>query len=171
MQFGLPLLIMMNMIMLTSAASTIDSTFSSTGKLVAIDLFPGVQIDKVKLARLTMIVLAVLGNLMVHANPAILSATTISGTMVIGLTPIFIMNKWEKAGKVSYYASVVVGLVFGLLLATKNIPFTIGDGKYGALLWANVVGVSLSIAVYVVAAFIWPSKTEREVRNGNEVSV
>jgi len=171
MQFGLPLLILMNMIMLTSAASTIDSTFTSTGKLVAIDLFPGVQIDKVKLARFTMIVLAILGNLMVHANPTILSATTISGTMVIGLTPIFVLNKWKKAGKVSYFASVIVGLIFGLLLATKNIPYSIGDGKYGALLWANVIGVSLSIAVYVVAAYIWPSKAERDVRNGREVTV
>ncbi|MEJ2180342.1 MAG: sodium:solute symporter [Gammaproteobacteria bacterium] len=170
MQFGLPLLIFMNMIMLTSAASTIDSTFTSTGKLVAVDLFPGFSIDKVRLARLTMIVLAILGNLMVHANPTILSATTISGTMVIGLTPIFILNRWERAGKVSYYASVIVGLLFGLLLATKNIPFTIGEGKYGALLWANVVGVSLSIAVYVVAAYIWPSKAVRDVRNGNEVT-
>ncbi|WP_455374811.1 hypothetical protein [Kaarinaea lacus] len=171
MQFGLPLLVLMNMIMLTSAASTIDSTFTSTGKLVAIDLFPGVKIDKVKLARLTMIVLAILGNLMVHANPTILSATTISGTMVIGLTPIFVLNKWKKAGKVSYFASVIVGLVFGLLLATKNIPFSIGDGKYGALLWANAVGVSLSIAVYVVAAYIWPSKAERNVHDEREVTV
>jgi Na+/proline symporter len=170
MQFGLPLLIIMNMIMLTSAASTIDSTFSSTGKLVAIDLLPGVRIDKVVLARLTMIILAVLGNLMVHANPAILSATTVSGTMVIGLTPVFIFNRWEKAGKASYYASVSVGLIFGLLLAAKNIPFTIGDGKYGTLLWANVVGVSMSIAVYVVAAYVWPSKAVRELRNVSEVT-
>ncbi len=170
MQFGLPLLIFMNMIMLTSAASTIDSTFSSTGKLVAVDLFPGVKIDKVKLARLTMIVLAILGNLMVHANPAILSATTISGTMVIGLTPIFVLNKWERAGKVSYYGSVIVGLMFGLLLATSHIPFTIGEGKYGALLWANVVGVSLSIAVYVVAAYVWPSKVIRESFDENKAT-
>jgi Na+/proline symporter len=165
MHFGLPLLIVMNMIMLTSAASTIDSTFSSTGKLMAIDLFPGVRIDKVKLARATMIILAILGNLMVYANPAILSATTISGTMVVGLTPVFIFNRWNKAGPVSYYASVTIGLVFGLLLATGNIPFTIGDGKYGKLLWANVTGVSLSIITYIVAAYIWPSKqTQRYPR-------
>ena len=170
MQFGLPLLIFMNMIMLTSAASTIDSTFTSTGKLVAVDLFPGFTVDKVKLARLTMIVLAILGNLMVHANPAILSATTISGTMVIGLTPIFVLNKWERAGKVSYYGSVITGLIFGLLLATKNIPFSIGEGKYGALLWANVVGVSLSIAVYVAAAYIWPSKATRTVQGESQAT-
>ena len=170
MQFGLPLLIFMNMIMLTSAASTIDSTFTSTGKLVAVDLFPGFMVDKVKLARFTMIVLAILGNLMVHANPAILSATTISGTMVIGLTPIFVFNRWNRAGKVSYYSSVIVGLIFGLLLATKNIPFTIGDGKYGALLWANLVGVSLSIAAYVIAAYIWPSKVDKEVYDEHEVT-
>ena len=37
MTFGLPLLLVFNAIMLTSAGSTLDTTFASTAKLVAID--------------------------------------------------------------------------------------------------------------------------------------
>ena len=157
MKFGVPMLIFMNIIMLTSAASTLDSTFSSVGKLVSVDLFSHVKMDKVKLARISMIVLAILGGLMVHANPTILSATTVSGTMVIGLTPIFVFNKWQRAGQASYYASVLIGVAFGVALALKLIPYSIGDGKYGVLLWANVLGVSLSIGAFVLLAYLKPN--------------
>ncbi len=161
MQFGMPMLIFMNLIMLSSAASTLDSTFSSVGKLISIDVLNHLKIDKIKLARISMIILALLGGLMVHADPAILSATTISGTMVIGLTPVFIFNKWQRAGKVSYFASVLVGIAFGLALALKLIPFSIGDGKYGVLLWANLVGVSLSMLSFILLAYLFPARTHQ----------
>ena len=54
--FGLPILIAMNIIMLVSATSTLDSTLTSSGKLVAVDLFPGVKLDKILLARIALVV-------------------------------------------------------------------------------------------------------------------
>ncbi len=85
--FGLVLLLIINFIMITSAASTLDSTFSSFSKLAAIDLKMG---NSLKFGRWSMVAIAILGTIPVFLDAEILSATTISGTMVIGLTPIFL---------------------------------------------------------------------------------
>lgn len=155
--FGLPLLLLMNVMMLTSGCSTIDSTFSSIGKLVSLEVLPGWKVDKVALARVSMVLLGVLGNLMLYAKPAILSATTVSGTMVIGLTPVFLLSGWRRAGAFSYHASVLLGLLFGLGLSVKWFHGSIGTGKYGNLLWVNLVGVSLCFAVYLLGAWLRPA--------------
>ena len=95
MAFGLPMLLVFNAIMLTSAGSTIDSTFASSAKLTAVD-WPnkGGDPDNRQLVagRRTMIIIALLGNLPLLSiylgdgvGPAIIAATTISGTMVMGL--------------------------------------------------------------------------------------
>jgi Na+/proline symporter len=155
--FGLPLLFAMNLMMLTSGCSTIDSTFSSIGKLVSLEVLANWKVDKVVLARGAMVLLGILGNLMLYAKPAILSATTVSGTMVIGLTPVFLLSWWRRAGAASYHASVVVGLVFGLGLALKWFHGTIGAGRYGNLLWVNVVGIFLCFTVYLLGAWLRPA--------------
>jgi hypothetical protein len=143
--------------MLTSGCSTIDSTFSSIGKLVSLEVLAGWKTDKVILARGSMVLLGILGNLMLYAKPAILSATTVSGTMVIGLTPVFLLSGWRRAGAASYHASVLLGLLFGLGLALKWFHGSIGAGKYGNLLWVNLVGISLCFAVYVLGAWLRPA--------------
>ncbi|HAM33120.1 MAG TPA: sodium:solute symporter [Deltaproteobacteria bacterium] len=159
--FGLPLLFFMNLMMLTSGCSTIDSTFSSIGKLVSFEVLSGWKVDKVVLARGAMVLLGILGNLMIYAKPAILSATTVSGTMVIGLTPVFLLSGWKRAGAFSYHASVLLGLLFGLGLSVKWFTSSIGTGKYGNLLWVNLVGISLCFAVYLMGAWLRPAP-ERE---------
>ena len=155
--FGLPLLLVMNLMMLTSGCSTIDSTFCSMGKLVSLELLGRWKVDKMVLARAAMVLLGLLGNLMIYAKPAILSATTVSGTMVIGLTPVFLLSGWRKAGAVSYHASVLLGLLFGLGLSLEWFGGKIGAGKYGNLLWVNLVGVSLCFGVYVLGAWLRPA--------------
>ena len=156
--FGLPILIAMNIIMLISATSTLDSTLTSSGKLVAIDLFPKLTIDKILLARIALVCLAILGNLMVHLNPSILSATTVSGTMVIGLTPVFLLHRWQRAGPASFWASLITGIGFGLAYAFKGITFAIGGGKYGTLLTSNLMGVICCFVAFALMAFLLPSK-------------
>jgi hypothetical protein len=143
--------------MVTSAASTLDSTFSSFSKLIAIDLKLGKSLT---LGRAAMIILAVLGTLPVFFDAEILSATTISGTMVIGLTPVFLF--WnKKVPKSSFYLSVVCGLVFGLILVLevfpKNLIFT--EGKYADLLWINVWGILCCIILYYIPIWIKQFKT------------
>jgi len=160
--FGVIVVIIMNIIMLSSASSTIDSTFTSIGKLISIDLFSNIKMDKILLARISMITLAILGNIMIHAGPSILSATTVSGTMVVGLAPIFIFSNWSRPHKASYYASILTGLVFGVLLATKSIGGTIGTGKYGSLLYTNVWATLISFALFVLLAFIFPKRKSKK---------
>ncbi|VXA92786.1 Sodium:solute symporter [Flavobacterium sp. 9AF] len=150
--FGVLILVVINFIMITSAASTIDSTFSSFSKLIVIDLKWG---KTVTFGRLSMIVLAVLGTIPVFLNAEILSATTISGTMIIGLTPVFLF--WNmKVPRISFYLSVLTGLLFGFLLVFNWFPnelqFT--NGKYADLLWVNVWGIITCIILYCLPKWI-----------------
>jgi len=150
--FGVFILLIINFIMITSAASTLDSTFSSFSKLLSIDLNLG---KNVTFGRVSMIILALLGTVPVFLNAEILSATTLSGTMVIGLTPVFLF--WNiNVPKISYYLSVFCGLIFGISLLTgvfpKDLIFT--QGKYAALLWVNIWGILSCITIYMIPKWI-----------------
>ncbi len=150
--FGLIILLVINFIMITSAASTLDSTFSSFSKLLSVDLNLG---NSLTFGRLSMIAVAVLGTIPVFLDAEILSATTVSGTMVIGLTPIFIF--WKKeVPKISFHLSVFCGLLFGILLLSDCFPqaliFT--SGKYADLLWINFWGILSCILLYLIPLWI-----------------
>ncbi|WP_339652809.1 sodium:solute symporter [uncultured Maribacter sp.] len=150
--FGIIILLVINFIMITSAASTLDSTFSSFSKLVAMDLKFG---KSLKFGRWSMVIIAILGTIPVFLNAEILSATTISGTMVIGLTPVFLF--WRgKAPKISFHLSVFSGLFFGFLLIFNWFPqaliFT--TGKYADLLWINFWGIVCCLLVYIIPTWI-----------------
>jgi Na+/proline symporter len=150
--FGVIILLVINFIMITSAASTLDSTFSSSSKLISIDLKLG---KSLKFGRLVMILVAILGTIPIFLNAEILSATTVSGTMVIGLTPIFMFWKLTVP-KISFYLSVFCGLLFGFLLIFNAFPealiFT--KGKYADLLWVNLWGILSCIILYLTPTWI-----------------
>ena len=150
--FGVILLLVINFIMITSAASTLDSTFSSSSKLFAIDLKLG---ETIRFGRIVMVVVAVLGTIPVFLNAEILSATTISGTMVIGLTPVFLFWK-QKATRLSYFLSVGCGLFFGFLLVFDVFPeaFIFTTGKYASLLWVNIWGILCCCLSYMLPIWI-----------------
>ncbi len=159
---GVPVMLLANFIMVTSAASTLDSTFSSFSKLVHLDL----KIAKphtISKGRISMIIITILGTLPVFMNPEILSATTISGTMVIGLAPIFIFWNWNPP-KISFYFSVGIGLVFGFILALGYYPkawhFT--SGKYADLLSANIIGTILCFLFFIIPCLMIKPKTSIE---------
>lgn len=150
--FGIILLLIINFIMITSAASTLDSTFSSFSKLLAVDLNLG---KSVSFGRIVMVLIAVLGTLPVFFGAEILSATTISGTMVIGLTPVFIF--WKiPVPKISFYLSMGCGLFFGFLLVLNAVPeiFIFTKGKYASLLWVNIWGILSCIILYFIPKWI-----------------
>ncbi|MBD3864051.1 sodium:solute symporter family transporter [Olleya marilimosa] len=150
--FGVVVLLVINFIMITSAASTLDSTFSSFSKLLAVDLGLGKSLT---FGRLVMVAIAVLGTIPIFFNAEILSATTISGTMVIGLTPIFVFWNY-KVPKISFYLSIGCGIIFGFLLVFKVFPealiFT--KGRYADLLWVNVWGIFSCNLLYFVPRWI-----------------
>ena len=150
--FGVLILLVINFIMITSAASTLDSTFSSFSKLLSVDLNLG---NTLKFGRWSMVLIAVLGTLPVFLDAEILSATTISGTMVIGLTPVFIFWK-SKAPKISFHLSVFCGIVFGFLLIFKWFPeqMILTTGKYADLLWINFWGILCCVTLYFIPKWI-----------------
>lgn len=141
-------LLSMNFIMVTSAASTLDSTFASFSKLAVLDLGKP-QNATVSKGRIAMVVLVIIGTLPVFMNPEILSATTVSGTMVLGLAPVFLFWNY-KMPKISYHLSVGTGLVMGVLLAGGWVPesWIFFDGKYGDLLSINIIGTILSFVLF-----------------------
>lgn len=150
--FGIVILLVINFIMITSAASTLDSTFSSFSKLIAIDLNIGKNLT---FGRASMMAIAILGTLPIFLDVEILSATTISGTMVIGLTPVFLF--WNiKVPRISFYLSTVCGLVFGFILVLgifpKDLIFT--TGKNAGLLWVNIWGVLSCIILYLTPKWL-----------------
>ena len=117
---GGAILLVMNFIMITSAASTLDSTFTSFSKLAVVDIGALAQVQSeegkgkedmdeesrsVFSGRLAMVVIVVAGTIPVFLNPAILSATTVSGAMVFGLAPVFCLWRTE-VGRAGFYLPV-----------------------------------------------------------------
>lgn len=145
---GTVVMLLMNLIMITSAASTIDSTFSSSSKLLVVDLGQK-SMASISKGRLSMAAVAIIGTIPVFFGADILSASTISGTMVIGLAPVFLF--WnKKMPAASFHLSVWTGVAVGILLATGQTPKALiwFDGKYGDLLSVNLWGSALCFALF-----------------------
>jgi SSS family solute:Na+ symporter len=170
---GLPMLLIFNAIMLTSAGSTLDSTFASTAKLAAVD-WPDRRAEPEardrRAGRIAMVAVAVLGNAPLFAiylgdgvGPAVIAATTISGTMVMGLAPIFLLGWVPGAGPASFHLAFWPGLVFGVVktveaaTATAIFPawINIGGGKYADDLGINVWGLLFCTVGYLIGALVF----------------
>jgi hypothetical protein len=147
-------MVIMNFIMITSASSTIDSTFSSISKLIVVDVGNQEKIS-VRKGRIAMILTAVGGTIPIFFSPTILSATTISGTMVLGLAPVFIF--WKiPAPKISFYLAVTVGLIAGLVVVFGWMPESLylTEGKYAGLLTVNLYASIMIIISYFLPIII-----------------
>lgn len=153
-------LFVMTVVMVAAAGSTLDSTFSSLARHVAqeLPLLAGRPEPKraIGLGMLAMAVFALIGNLPMIAGTDILKATTVSGTMVIGLAPIFLLagctRPGTRAAAWSFHLAFWTGMVLGVLLAFGQIPdsWAIGDGKYAKLLGVNLYGLLLCTAGYLL---------------------
>lgn len=158
---GVVVMLGMNFIMITSAASTLDSAFASFSKLVVLDLGKKAQ-QTISRGRWMMILIAVIGTIPVFFNPEILSATTISGTMVMGLAPIFIF--WHlKAPKLSFHLPIWFGVFMGIIVATKCYPNVLlfSEGKYAADVSANLYGIIICFVLYLVPYFVVKWRTNK----------
>ncbi len=155
---GVTGMLAMNFIMITSAASTLDSTFSSFSKLIIIDL-GNQKIKTVAKGRIMMLLIVIIGTIPVFLNPEILSATTISGTMVMGLAPIFLCWKL-KAPPLSFYLSVGFGIFVGIILTIGYFPTSLqfSEGKYADLLWANFWGIIACFILYFIPYLFFKNK-------------
>jgi Na+/proline symporter len=166
---GLWMLLVFNAVMLTSAGSTLDSTFASSAKFAARDWQDkrGEPNDvQVRTGRWIMLTIALLGNLPLFSlyikgiGPAVIAATTISGTAVMGLAPIFLLAWLRGAGKISFHLAFWPGIILGVMLVLESFLdltlfpswIQIGSGKFAKTLGVNVFGLIACTAGYVAGA-------------------
>ncbi len=153
--FGLVMMLITNFIMITSAASTLDSTFSSVSKLAVVDLVrkkSGITLSR---GRWVMAITAIGGSLPLFFAPEIISATTISGTMVLGLAPVFLFWKLP-APTISFHFSVWSGIAAGLILTFGLLPESLylTSGKYADLLAINIYATIICFSGFLVPYFL-----------------
>lgn len=154
--FGVLPYLLMTGIMVLAAGSTLDSTFASIAKSVGQEVpllmrrSPGSR--AVRTGLWTMGAFAVLGNLPMIAGTDILKATTISGTMVMGLAPVFLLAPLVRHSPWSFHLSFWPGALLGALLAAGRIPssWAIGDGKYAVLLGTNLYGLLICFGGFLL---------------------
>jgi len=113
--------------------------------------------------------LGIAGAAMVHASPTILSATTISGTMALGLAPPFVLHPWKRPGRPSFFASGLIGLGVGITFAyydnkdDEESPIQVGGGAYAGLLAWNVLGFGATFGSYVLLGLLFPCRLQEPV--------
>jgi len=152
---GVGVLLVVNVIMLSSAGSTLDSTFSSLSKAIDRDgrrLLPGRAAASSPLSgRRVMVVTALLGNIPLFAGARILQATTISGTMVMGLAPIFLLGFFIRAPRSSFHLAFWCGFTIGVMEVLNLVPeaAAVGSGRYATLLGANLWGLLICTALFL----------------------
>jgi Na+/proline symporter len=147
---------LMTMIMIVAAGSTLDSTFASVSKLVGqeVPLLAGREpgSNALRIGVWTMVGIALFGNIPMIAGTDILKATTISGTMVMGLAPVFLLAPLVKYSPWSFHLAFWPGVVLGVLLTLNAIPssWAIGTGKYALLLGTNFYGLAICFAGFLL---------------------
>jgi Na+/proline symporter len=179
---GLMMMLAFNGIMLLSGGSTIDSTFTSVAKMAARDWSNQrnePSVTQLTTGRIAIIVVAVIGNLPLltiylgdKIGPAVIAATTISGTMVMGLAPIFLLSWIRPAGALSFHLAYWPGVIIGVLRAVETFGHThifsaalaLGSGKYALDLGINVWGLAICTTGYVVGALAAPRTATEAAR-------
>jgi Na+/proline symporter len=147
--FGVMPYLLMTIVMIMAAGSTLDSTFASVAKSVGREIpllagrRPGTR--SILIGMWTMVAIAAFGNIPMIAGTDILKATTISGTMVMGLAPVFLLSPLVRYSPWSFHLAFWPGVVLGILLAIHALPqsWAIGGGKYALLLGANLYGLAI----------------------------
>ncbi|KAH8048972.1 hypothetical protein JL722_12207 [Aureococcus anophagefferens] len=141
---GTVLFSFINIIMVTSGISTLDSTFTSVAKLVGPDVhgflttgkpmpLADATKDHVNIGRAAMVLVAVVGTLPLLDNPAELDATTVAGTI-------------DKHKELKYPG------------IAKNIDFSylnVGEGVYRTYLGINILGACISLGAWFLFTFDW----------------
>ncbi|MDH4067017.1 MAG: hypothetical protein OEW19_21665, partial [Acidobacteriota bacterium] len=172
--FGVAAVAMMTVMMMVSAGSTLDSTLASFSRAAVVDVAGRREdgdntgalwrrlglglagVDPVRLGRIAMVAAVAIGSAPLFAGAAILKATTVSGTMVLGLAPTFLLFAWARAGTRAFHFGLWPGVAVGILYAAGAIPesWHIGGGPHAALLGANIYGTLLTFTGYLIGAWI-----------------
>jgi SSS family solute:Na+ symporter len=91
-------------------------------------------------------------------GPAVIAATTISGTMVIGLAPIFLLAFLPGSGPRSFHLAFWPGILFGIGLTIEGAAgvslfpawVDVGVGRYADDLGVNIYGLAICTAGFLL---------------------
>ena len=151
---GVGAMFLMTVVMVIAAGSTLDSAFTSLSKLAGRDLADllgrSLGQKSISVGMGAMVLFALVGNVPMLFGTDILKATTISGTMIIGLAPVFMLHGFIKPTKLGFHLSFWTGIVLGVLLVFWELPswLKIGDGASALLLGVNFYGLLLCVVLY-----------------------
>jgi len=161
---GVSAMLLMTVIMVIAAGSTLDSTFASLSKLVGKDLAElaghSLGVKAISVGMIAMVAFAIFGNIPMFFGSDILKATTISGTMIIGLAPVFMLHGFVKPTALGFHLSFWCGILAGILLVLGLLPdfLKIGHGASAMLLGVNFYGLILCTIVYLAPSFLTPNR-------------
>jgi Na+/proline symporter len=152
---GLGATFLMTVVMVNAAGSTLDSAFASISKAAAVDLPRTLGMAgplSVRAGAIAMIALAALGNIPIFFGTDILAATTVSGTMVMGLAPVFLLHGIAGRSPATFHLAFWPGMALGLLFAANAIPasWALGTGKHALLLGTNLYGLLICTAGFML---------------------
>ena len=149
----LPMLLF-NTALVVSAMSTLDSTLSSSAKLVAVDM--RVIQPSIQNGRIVMVVFMLLGLVMVFlGNRDLFSAVAVSGTASMYLAPVVFFSLWSGKRDIpvwSYVGAFILAISGALLYFLESSAHTqwLGEAhKYTKLLW-----ISLSVLLGGCSLFL-----------------
>lgn len=143
----LPMLLF-NAALVISAMSTLDSTLSSSAKLLVVDM--RVMQRTLRNGRAVMAAFMLIGLLLVFwGNKDLFSAVAVSGTASLYLAPVIFFSLWGKRCDIpiwSYLLSFVLALAAAILYFTESSGYSqlLGEAhKYTKLLWLTVAVMGL----------------------------
>lgn len=154
-------MLLFNVALIISAMSTLDSTLSSSAKLVAIDM--KAVSPNLANGRMVMVVFMLLGLLMVfYGNKDLFSAVAVSGTASMYLAPVIFFSVWGNMKAIpvwSYLVSFVLAVTGAVLYFTEssgyshwfNTLFGIGH-KYTILLLISLFVLAGGTIAFLVGA-------------------
>ncbi len=148
-------MLVFNAALVISAMSTLDSTLSSSSKLVVVDM--GMMRATVGSGRIAMAVFMLLGVLLVFwGNKDLFSAVAVSGTASLYLLPVIVFSLWGGRRDVpvwSYLAVFALAMGGAVLYFTESSGYSqwLGDAhKYTKLLAISLGIIGGGLAVYAL---------------------
>jgi Na+/proline symporter len=163
--FGEPCMIIFNVALVISAVSTLDSTFSSASKLVAVDM----NIIKPTPANGRWVMLAFLlggGLFLFVGGEDLFAAVAVSGTISMFLAPVIFFNIWgnQKTAQWALIVTFITALAGGVLYMLESSGYTnLLEPWFGfAHKYSKLLIICITILIVGCTSFILGQKKQHD---------
>jgi Mn2+/Fe2+ NRAMP family transporter len=162
-------MLLFNVMLVISAMSTLDSTLSSSSKLVAVDM--KWVAPNVNNGRMTMATFMLVGLLCVFlGNKDLFSAVAVSGTASMYLAPVIFFSLWGGKTDIpvwSYLATFVLAITGAALYFVESAGHTHMLGEYHK--YTKLLFISASILI-VGCLFFWLGSLSKSQKQNIQVA-